>query len=146
MARRLAQTEFDNVRLIEADGEGVVESLLAEESVEEFWINFPDPWPKARHARRRIMQPPFVAQMASRLKDGGRVQVATDDIDYAQQIHATLAGEPLLRNALDARWLPELPGRPETSYEAVWRSEGRSLHFFSYERTPRSSRAASQLR
>jgi len=144
MARRLALTEFDNVRLIEADGEGVVESLLGEASVEEFWINFPDPWPKARHARRRIVQAPFVSQMASRLVDGGLVQVATDDADYAEQIDATLASQPLLRNALDAPWLPVLPGRPETSYEAAWRAEGRSLHFFTYQRIPRSTPVASQ--
>ena len=138
MARRLAQTELENVRLLEADAEGVVASLLGDATVEEFWINFPDPWPKERHARRRIVQAPFVSQMASRLVDGGVVQIATDDPTYAQQIDATLSAEPLLRNTQSAPWVSEVPGRLETSYEAAWRADERPLHFFLYERCPRS--------
>lgn len=134
MARRLARTELLNVRLLEADGEGVVASLLGDGSVEEFWINFPDPWPKARHARRRIVQAPFVSQMASRLVDAGLVKIATDDPRYAEQIDATLSAEPLLRNAFDAPWVSKVPGRLETSYESAWRAEGRPLHFFAYQR------------
>jgi tRNA (guanine-N7-)-methyltransferase len=139
MARRLAQTEIENVRLLEADGEGVVESLLREATVDEFWINFPDPWPKARHADRRIVQPAFVSQMASRLVDGGVIQIATDDPSYASQVHETLSAEPQLRNAQEEPWVGHLSARLETSYEAAWRAEGRQLHFFSYERVPRSS-------
>lgn len=137
MARRLALTDVENIRLVEADGEGVVESLLGDASVEEFWINFPDPWPKARHARRRIVQPGFVAQMALRLVEGGVVQVATDDRIYAEEIDRVLAAEPLLRNAHASPWVSEVAGRLETSYETAWRAEGRPLHFFSYERLPR---------
>ena len=139
MARRLALTDVENIRLLEADGESVVESLLEDASVEEFWINFPDPWPKARHARRRIVQPRFVSQMASRLKDGGVVQVATDDRTYAEEIDRVLSAEPLLRNTYASAWVCEVAGRLETSYEAAWRADGRSLHFFAYERLPRSA-------
>ena len=138
MARRFALTELENVRLVETDGEGFIASLLADATVEEFWINFPDPWPKARHARRRIVQAPFVSQMASRLVDGGVVQIASDDFSYAQHIGRTLAAEPLLRNAFNAPWRSEVPGRLETEYEAAWRAQGRPLHFFCYERLPRA--------
>jgi tRNA (guanine-N7-)-methyltransferase len=137
MARRLALTDVENIRLVEADGEGVVESLLGDASVDEFWINFPDPWPKARHARRRIVQPEFVSQMASRLVDGGVVQVATDDRTYAEEIDRVLAAEPLLRNMHASPWISEVEGRLETSYETAWRAQGRPLHFFAYERLPR---------
>jgi tRNA (guanine-N7-)-methyltransferase len=139
MARRLALTDVENIRLLEADGEGVVQTLLGDASVEEFWINFPDPWPKARHANRRIVQPRFVSQMASRLVDGGVVQVATDDRRYAEEIDQVLSLEPLLRNTHPSPWLPEVSGRLETSYEAAWRAEGRPLHFFAYERRPRQA-------
>jgi len=139
MARRFALTDLENVRLVEADGEGVVASLLGDATVEEFWINFPDPWPKARHAGRRIVQSRFVSQMASRLVDGGVVQIASDDAIYASHIDEILSGEPLLRNAFDAPFLPRVPGRFETDYESAWRAEGRPLHFFCYERLPRSS-------
>ncbi len=135
MARRLARTELGNVRLVEATGEEVVRDLLAEGSVQEFWINFPDPWPKKRHHRRRLVQPPLVARLADRLVPGGELHVATDHADYAEAIDEALAGEPRLENALaPERFLRDVPGRLPTAYELEWRREGRALHFWTYRR------------
>jgi tRNA (guanine-N7-)-methyltransferase len=134
MARRIAKAGDPNLRLVCARGEDVVQEALADASVRTFWINFSDPWPKARHHRRRLVQAPFVRQLAKRLVPGGELHVATDDVPYAEHIDDVLAGEPLLENALPARWLPERPGRPVTAYEAMWRAEGRPLHFFVYRR------------
>jgi tRNA (guanine-N7-)-methyltransferase len=111
-----------------------VRELLPEGSVRTFWINFPDPWPKLRHRRRRLVEPGFVRELALRLVRGGELQVATDDPDYAEQIDAALAGEPLLENALGAPYLRDVPGRRATAYELEWRAEGRSLHFWTYRR------------
>ena len=135
MARRLARSELGNVRLVEATGEEVVRDLLAPESVAAFWVNFPDPWPKKRHHRRRLLQPAFVARLADRLVPGGELHVATDHVEYAEAIDAVLSGEPLLENALaPERWLRDVPGRLPTAYELEWRAEGRALHFWSYRR------------
>ena len=135
MARRLARLGAPNVRLLQARGEDAVRELLPEASVRAFWINFPDPWPKLRHRRRRVLQPPLVRELALRLVPGGELHVATDDADYAEQIDAALAGEPLLENALaPARFLREVPGRRATAYELEWRAEGRPLHFWTYRR------------
>jgi tRNA (guanine-N7-)-methyltransferase len=135
MARRLARREIGNVRLIEASGEEVVRDLLTEASAAGFWINFPDPWPKKRHHRRRLLQPALVARLASRLVPGGELQVATDHEEYAEAIDAVLAGEPLLENALaPERYLRDVPGRLPTAYELEWRAEGRKLHFWTYRR------------
>ncbi len=135
MARRLARTEVGNVRLIEATGEEVLRDLLAEGSVAAFWINFPDPWPKKRHHRRRLLQPRFVAGLADRLVPGGELQVATDHEEYAEAIDEALAAEPRLENALaPERWLRDVPGRLPTAYELEWRAEGRTLHFWTYRR------------
>lgn len=134
MARRIAKAGDPNLRLVCARGEDVVQEALADASVAAFWINFSDPWPKARHQGRRLVQAPFVRQLAKRLAPGGELHVATDDVPYAQQIDAVLAGEPLLENALPQRWLAEIAGRPVTAYEAMWRAEGRPLHFFRYRR------------
>jgi len=135
MARRLAKTEIRNLRLVEAPGEQVVEAL-AEDSVDAFWVNFPDPWPKKRHARRRLVQPPLVEALARRLRPGGTLHLATDHVPYAEQMHEVLAGEPRLENLHSpAPWLPEEPGRQPTAYESEWRAEGRPLHFFLYRRT-----------
>lgn len=134
MARRLARTRLDNVRLIEAPAERVVGERIEPGSVQAFWINFPDPWPKKRHHRRRLLQPRFVAALADRLVPGGVLHAATDHVEYAEQIDAVLSGEPRLANAFAAPWLREVPGRLPTAYEEMWRAEGRALHFFEYRR------------
>jgi tRNA (guanine-N7-)-methyltransferase len=134
MARRIARAGDPNIRLICARGEDVLEEALANDSVRAFWINFPDPWPKSRHHRRRLVQAPFVHQLARRLVPGGSLHVATDDVPYAEHIDEVLRCEPSLENLLPANWLPEIPGRPVTAYEAMWRAEGRPLHFFTYRR------------
>lgn len=134
MARRIAKAGDPNLRMICARGEDVMQEALADDSVRTFWINFSDPWPKARHHRRRLVQAPFVHQLAKRLLPGGALHVATDDVPYAEHIHEVLRNEPLLENALAASFLPEVPERPVTAYEAMWRAEGRPLHFFTYRR------------
>jgi tRNA (guanine-N7-)-methyltransferase len=135
MARRLARTDLRNVRLVEARAEAVVHECLAPASVRAFWVNFPDPWPKKRHQRRRLLQPALVRELAVRLVPGGELHAATDHVEYAEAIHAVLAGEALLENAASpAPWLPEVPGRKPTAYELEWRAEGRALHFFEYRR------------
>jgi tRNA (guanine-N7-)-methyltransferase len=134
-ARRLARTELCNVRLLQETGEFVVQELLPDASVDEFWINFPDPWPKKRHARRRLLRPAFVHAAARRLRPGGRLHVATDDAAYAEEIDLALAAEACLENLLaPERFAREVPGRARTAYEIEWRSEGRPLHFFTYRR------------
>jgi tRNA (guanine-N7-)-methyltransferase len=76
-----------------------------------------------------------VAALADRLVPGGVLHVATDHAEYAEQIDAVLSSEPRLENAFAAPWLSEVPGRPRTAYEEMWRAEGRVLHFFQYRRT-----------
>ncbi len=139
VARRLARTPLRNVRLLEARGELLVDELLPAGSVSVFWINFPDPWPKKRHARRRLVQPAFVSALARRLVPGGHLEIATDDPAYAEEIDAVLSGEPLLENALaPERFLRDIAGRTQTAYEREWRAEGRPLHFWTYRRNSRT--------
>ncbi len=142
MARRLARTPLVNVRLLEAPAERVVAELVPRDSVAAFWINFPDPWPKKRHHRRRLVTPASVHELATRLVQGGELQLATDHVEYAEQIDACLAGEPLLENRFAPdRFRREVPGRLPTAYELEWRAEGRPCHFFAYVRrgTPAGS-------
>jgi tRNA (guanine-N7-)-methyltransferase len=135
MARRLAKGGPANVRILQARAEDAVTDLLGPRSVDTFWVNFPDPWPKARHHRRRMIQPAFARSLAERLVPGGALEVATDDVPYAEWIDAALAAEPLLENVLGSEaFAREVPGRKATAYELEWRAEGRPLHFFRYRR------------
>jgi len=133
LARRLAATPLQNVRALEARAEDVVAALPAA-SVRTFVVNFPDPWPKFRHQRRRMLQAPFVAELAARLVPDGILEVATDHEGYALQIDKVLSAESGLVNVLDAPYRREVPGRRVTAYEAAWRAEGRNLHFWTYRR------------
>jgi tRNA (guanine-N7-)-methyltransferase len=137
MARRLARTELRSVRLVEATAEEVLDSALEDASVSRFWINFPDPWPKKRHFKRRLVQPPIAALLARRLVPGGELHVATDHPDYAEWIDLVLSKTPGLEN-IDAPspFLREAPDdRRPTAYELEWRAQGRGLYFFRYRRS-----------
>jgi tRNA (guanine-N7-)-methyltransferase len=135
MARRLARSELRNVRLVQAPAERLVAEALADGAVSCFWINFPDPWPKKRHFKRRLVQAGLVAQLARRLVPGGRLEIATDHEGYAEWIHERLAAEPLLVNRCAPEpFLRENPGRAPTAYEMEWRALGRPFHFFRYAR------------
>lgn len=133
MARRVARLGLANLRLLRAPGEAVVEDLLPEGGVGTVWINFPDPWPKRRHHRRRLVRPAFVRALARSLAPGGALHVATDHPDYACVIDQSLAWEPRLENAFAPdRFRRSVPDRLPTAYELEWRAEGRPLHFWSY--------------
>jgi tRNA (guanine-N7-)-methyltransferase len=137
MARRLARLGIGNIRLVESTAQMGIPELFAPQSIECAWINFPDPWPKDRHAARRLVQAPFLRDLASRLAVGGVLHLATDDAAYAAQMAEVLAGEPLLEN----RYAPESFRRERsrriaTAYELEWESQGRCFHYFSYARRP----------
>ena len=139
MARRLARSELGNVRLVEGRGEAVVEELLAPGQVSAFWLNFSDPWPKKRHWKRRLVQRPLVAALASRLAPGGELHVATDDPGYAEWIEEILPHEPSLENRnAPAPFVRQVPGRLRTAYEIEWREKGRIPYFWAYRRLPAS--------
>jgi len=135
LARRLARTPLRNLRLVCETAETIVGDRLPDGFVHAFWINFPDPWPKKRHHRRRLIQPPFMRQLARRLEPGGRLHVATDHEGYAEAIAEVLAAEPLLENLYaPAAWRAEPPARCATAYELEWRAQGRDCRYFCHRR------------
>jgi tRNA (guanine-N7-)-methyltransferase len=135
VARRLSRTDLRNVRLLGVDAAWAVREAFEDESVESFWINFPDPWPKRRHRRRRFVEPAFVADLSRRLMVGGSLHVATDDPAYAAAIRTALDGEPLLENARAlAAHQDQRCELPPTAFERVWIAQGRPCFFFEHRR------------
>jgi tRNA (guanine-N7-)-methyltransferase len=115
-----------NVRVVHGDGVEVLESMLAPASLDGFHVFFPDPWPKARHHKRRLVQPPFAALAASRLRPGGYLHCATDVTDYADQMLAVLSACPELENRHDG-FAPRPAARPLTRFEQQGLDKGHTV-------------------
>ncbi|NKY37658.1 tRNA (guanosine(46)-N7)-methyltransferase TrmB [Nocardia speluncae] len=96
LVQRIERDEIGNIRLLRGDAVDVLENMIAPGSLTGARVFFPDPWPKARHHKRRLLQPATVALIADRLRPGGVLHVATDHADYAEHIAAVGAAEPLL--------------------------------------------------
>ena len=105
-----------NIRIVQHDAVEVLRDMVSADALDGVHIFFPDPWPKTRHHKRRLIQPAFVALVASRLKPGGYVHLATDWQEYAEQMLAVLTAEPGLVNTTDGYALrPDY--RPQTKFE-----------------------------
>ena len=115
---QLEERGLGNVRVICRDAVEVLERHLAGPCLDEILILFPDPWPKKRHHKRRLIQQPFVALLAERLRSGGTLRLATDWEPYAAQLLAALSAEPRLRNvAAGGGFIPRPAERSPTRFE-----------------------------
>jgi tRNA (guanine-N7-)-methyltransferase len=113
---QIAAAGLTNVRVIQHDAVEVVEHMIAPASLEAVHVFFPDPWPKKRHHKRRLLQPPFIALLSDRLRAGGTMHVATDWEDYALQILELLSAEPRLANTANG-FASRPEDRPLTKFE-----------------------------
>jgi tRNA (guanine-N7-)-methyltransferase len=108
--------QIANIRIIQHDAVEVLRDMIEANSLDGVHIFFPDPWHKARHNKRRLIQAPFIAQLVHRLKPGGYIHVATDWRDYAEQVLSVLSAEPLLKNTAQD-YAPRPDYRPLTKFE-----------------------------
>jgi tRNA (guanine-N7-)-methyltransferase len=130
---RLDEAGVPNVRMMSLDAAWVVEHLLPEGSVSELWTFFPDPWPKTRHHRRRLVGPEFARVAASRLTPGGLWRLATDWSGYADRMLEVLGAEPLLENVHDGP-APRWDERPLTRFERRGLDAGRTVTDLTFRR------------
>jgi len=116
LLKLLHQRGLSNVRILQQDAVQVLHERVAPGSLDGVHVYFPDPWPKARHHKRRLIQLPFVAQLVTRLRTGGYLHCATDWQPYADQMLEVLLAEPRLRNTA-AGFAPRPAWRPLTKFE-----------------------------
>ncbi len=129
----LERAGADNVRLISVDAVWSMEHLLGPQSLAGLWTFFPDPWPKKRHEKRRLVGPAFAALAASRLRPGALWRLATDWLPYAEQMRDVLDAEPLLAGGPVTRW----SDRPVTRFERRGVRAGREITDLAYRRVDR---------
>jgi len=120
----IAARSIQNLRVCRHDAVEVIESMIAPQSVDGFHIFFPDPWPKKRHHKRRIMNAAFVTLLADRLKPGGYIYYVTDWEEYAVATLEVLGAQANLTNNF-APWAERQPWRPVTKFEQRAINDGR---------------------
>lgn len=132
---RINRAGVENVRLVLADAAQGLARLFVADSIDECWIFFPDPWHKARHQKRRLVSSAFADLLATRLRPGGLLRLATDWDDYAQAMREVMDVHPRFEN-VHGGWAPRLAERPVTKYEARGVAAGRTIRDLTYRRLP----------
>jgi tRNA (guanine-N7-)-methyltransferase len=129
--------DLDNVRLLQGDALDFLRDHVAPGALAGVRIFFPDPWPKKRHHKRRLVTPAFVKLAASRLQPGGTLHLATDWADYAARMLQVCEAEPSLRNQYNG-WAPRPGWRPVTKFESRAQAEGREVRDLLYSKVTTS--------
>jgi tRNA (guanine-N7-)-methyltransferase len=125
---RLRRNDCRNARTARAEAGYFVREFVADGSLAVVHIYFPDPWPKKRHHKRRLIQAPFLLQVERILEPGGRVQIVTDHEEYFRQMEEVVAGSPL-------KVVDYAAGEVGTNFERKYRKEGRKFYAIAAERS-----------
>ncbi len=117
LLKLIGEQGLTNLRVVQHDAVEVLRDMIPESSLAGLHLYFPDPWPKKRHHKRRLIRPPLTGLLASRLAPGGYLHMATDWEEYAEQMLQLLGAEPLLKNTAEG-YAPRPDWRPLTKFEA----------------------------
>ena len=117
LLKTIDEQKLANVRIVQHDAVEVLQNMIAPATFDAVHVFFPDPWPKKRHHKRRLLQPAFVALLVERMKPGAYLHAATDWQEYAEFILAVLTDNPLLVNCAPD-YAPRPEYRPRTKFES----------------------------
>ncbi len=132
---RIREHKLDNVRLVHGDVRDKLPHLFADEELEAVYINFPDPWPRERHRKRRLIQPGFVSLLAQKLKEGGRLYVSTDSHPYALEMREYGNAHPKLSNCVEKEGIRlRRPALPKTQFEKSFLYAGDPVYYLEFVR------------
>lgn len=126
---------LDNLLVVCGEGHTVTNRYFPESSVSEVFINFPDPWPKTRHAKHRIVQPLFINEITRILKPGHCLTLVTDDPDYSTIMTEVLGESPCFIPCYPAPfYITDLPNYGTSYFEELWRGKGKVIHYHQYRK------------
>ncbi len=130
---RIDRYQVPNIRIVYGDAKEKLPILFNEAKLNRIYINFPDPWPKKRHHKRRLIKPAFIKNLAAKLKPEGEVHIATDYEPYAIEILEFFEAEPLLTNKSGYRtFLAQKEGTPQTKYEKKFIKSGEKIFYLEF--------------
>ena len=132
---RIAKYEICNARIVYGDAKEKIPLLFAPEELNRVYINFPDPWPKKRHHKRRLIKPNFIKILAEKLKCSGEIHIATDHEAYAMEILDFFEKDRLLKNKNGlGTFLFQKEGIPKSKYEKKFISAGERIFYLEYKK------------
>ena len=132
---RIAKYEICNARIVYGDAKEKIPLLFAPEELNRVYINFPDPWPKKRHHKRRLIKPNFIKILAEKLKCSGEIHIATDHETYAMEILGFFEKDQLLKNKNGlGTFIFQKEGIPKSKYEKKFISAGERIFYLEYKK------------
>ena len=133
---KLKNHNLSNLLICCGDGRTITREYFPKASVDEVFVNFPDPWPKTCHAKHRLIQPPFIEECARILKKGAQINLVTDDAPYSKQMIKVVSQNPCFESPLsDTSSLKNVEGYGGSFFFDLWKKEGRTIHHLPFKRT-----------
>ncbi|MCH8156756.1 MAG: tRNA (guanosine(46)-N7)-methyltransferase TrmB [Nitrospinae bacterium] len=130
---RIDRYQVQNVRIVYGDAREKLPILFNDEELSRVYINFPDPWPKKRHHKRRLIKPAFIKNLSAKLKPEGEIHIATDYEPYAAEILEFFEEEPSLTNKSGHRtFLDQKEGTPQSKYEKKFIKAGEKIFYLEF--------------
>ncbi len=127
---KIHNLNLDNLMVVNGEALVTTQRYIPAQSVQDVYVNFPDPWPKKRHAKHRLLQGPFINELQRILHPGGAVTVVTDDVDYSEQLIAEFAPFPSFQSAFaDPFYATEWPNYGGSYFDSLWRGQGKTIRY-----------------
>jgi tRNA (guanine-N7-)-methyltransferase len=134
--KRIEKEKLENVKLLIMDVRIAIEEVFSLNTFNEIYINFPDPWPKERHKKHRIIDPDFLKELSRIMKPEAVLEIASDHEEYISYILTTLDETENFECSLPPPgYVNSLPDRPTTKYEKEFREEGKKIYYLKFLRT-----------
>ena len=131
--RNAGKKNLANVKFLHMDANIALTEVFRPDTFDEIYINFPDPWPKDKHEKNRILNTGFLLNLSAILKNSGRLEIASDHKSYIESTLETLKPIPLyINNNPPPGYRSEIPGRIETKFEKEFREEGREIYYLMF--------------
>ncbi len=133
--RKTKRLKLSNLLVVNAEAFNLTRLYFPQDSISEIFINFPDPWPKRRHAKYRLIQPAFVAELARILKQHGRMTFVTDDAPYAFQVIKEFRRHPAFASLHpDPFYVNDMHAYGTSYFDDLWRQKGKVIHYIQFEK------------
>ncbi|MGV7220076.1 MAG: tRNA (guanosine(46)-N7)-methyltransferase TrmB [Nitrospinales bacterium] len=132
---RINKLQLENIRIVYGDAKEKIPQIFEDNQLNEIFINFPDPWPKKRHIKRRLIKPQFIKALSQKLVKKGGIRVATDSKNYAEEILLNFQSEPSLQNKNGKLGFKDKrEDTPKTKYEKNFISLGENIYYMDFKK------------